>query len=570
MRNRRTWRWLWTCAAAPALMGAGIASAQVRPPSAEEILRISPSMQLAVEAMGDEQCSPSKPVPGETASLQVASIGVSGATALRPSEFQDITAPLSGRSVSPEALERAAQAVVCKYRREGYVFARADVARGAADAWRIEVDEGVLGRLEAAVDDPKVARALRRAFVGLRPGHPINANDVRRGLVTASAFGLPNVHPTVRRSRSAAHALDIVLVTTAPHPEAAFEIENFNAQAYGRWGAQGSIELSGLTPLYDHTSIGFFQSLERIGQSSVQASSHVPSPVLGAGIGADFAYSWAFPGGALQSLDISSRSWFFRLSLDRYLSVRRGLIVQGSAGVEAIDQSTDYLGGIPFIRDRLRVAFAKARGEALGFGGVFNGSVEVRKGLDAFGALDSTAPLLSVAGANPQAWVWRGSLSYSHQFGPIGMTVSGRGQYTQSTLASFEQITFGALNGGRGFDPAAIAGDRGVATSIELVGQPIKGPFATVIRPLVFSDAARIGTVQSGLNMGHWAVSAGGGVRIAAPNHLALDVSYAGPIVAGDAPPGSRSSRLLVALSAYTLDPFEEVADFIAKRRSKP
>jgi hemolysin activation/secretion protein len=513
--------------------------------------------------MGDQTCTPRPKPAKETASLMVVSIAVQGVTVFPRSVYDMDIAPLAGRKVSPGALARAADALVCRYRARGYVFADAQVLQGQAGAWRVVVTEGVLSRLEAAVDDPNIARMVRRAFAGLKVGKPINANAVRRGLVLAADLGVSDVRPTVRRSRSDPGALDVVLVVKPPVMVVGLDVENFNSQTLGRWGALASLALNGLTPLYDRTSIGVFQSLQGAGQSIVQASSHVLAPLIQSGIGVDLAYSLDRPGGALAPLDIQSSSWFARLSIDRFVLVRRGLVMQTSAGLEAIDQSTDFLGGEPFVRDRLRILFVRARCEALGFGGVFDGSVEARKGLWALGALTSDAPLLSVPGADPQAFVLRANLSYTRGLGPLNVTGALRGQYTDRTLASFEQMTFGSLNGGPGFDPAAVAGDRGLAGNLEIDGPAYQSPWRLSLRPYVFSDAALIETVAPSAQNGQWAASAGAGLRLDLADRASFNLSYAAPFRSGGAAEGAFGPRILFELTAMANNPLGQIAHFL-------
>ena len=230
-------------------------------------------------------------------------------TVFKPGEFDPILGPMAGHAQSPEALDRAAQAVICRYRQEGYVFAHAQVVRRDGDAWRIEVNEGVLGRMEAAVDSPHMAAMLRHAFSGITPGRPINANEVRRGLVIASSMGLVNVRPTVRASRSNPQDLDIVIVTDSPKPLVGLEVNNLNTADLGRWGLLGSIQFNGLTPFYDRTSVGIFQTLGQTGQTTAMATTHILAPVINSGVGLDFAWSNALPTGSLSPLDVKSNSW---------------------------------------------------------------------------------------------------------------------------------------------------------------------------------------------------------------------------------------------------------------------
>jgi hemolysin activation/secretion protein len=548
----------------------GVDAQTVRPLSPEQIMRLTPEMQLAVKPMGDEPCAPSHPAPGEVASLTVGSLSVTGVTVFKTAEFDPIVSSMAGHAQSPEALDRAAQAVICRYRQSGYVFAHAQVVRRDGDAWRIEVNEGVLGRMEAAVDSPYLAAMLHRAFSGLSPGKPINANEVRRGLVIASSMGLVNVRPTVRASRSNPANLDIIIVTDPPKPLVGLEVNNLNTADLGRWGLLGSIQFNGLTPFYDRTSVGVFQTLGQTGQTTAMATTHILAPVIDSGVGLDFAWSNALPTGSLAPLSVTSNSWYMRPYLDRFLYVRRGLVIHASTGLDLVDQDTDILHGAPLIRDSLRVFYANIDAQGLFAGGVLTGGAEVRQGLNAMGASTQPVPYPSIVGEDPQALVWRANIGYTHPVGPLSVAATLRGQYTTDTLAAFEQMTYGSLNGGWGWDPASIAGDRGVAGTIEVQGPPIKAPLGTAIRPFVFSDAAHITTVQPGLTPEGWAVSVGGGIRVATQKHYSFYVTYADPVEHGAAAPGSYGSRVLFGMDVTTEDLFSRLANLLEKGSRKP
>ncbi|HEY3813373.1 MAG TPA: ShlB/FhaC/HecB family hemolysin secretion/activation protein [Caulobacteraceae bacterium] len=561
--------WLFGCWVLVALP----ATAQsVRAPSPEEILRLPPAMQVAAQPMGDAGCKGTlAPQPGEVASEKVGSFAVTGVTVFPAGRFDRLTRPIEGRTVSPEALNRVGAQIVCAYRERGYVFARAEVIRKGDDQWSVSVHEGVLGRLESAVDDPREARALRRAFRGLKPGRPINANDVRRGLLNAGVLGFTDIRPTVRQSRGDPDELDIVLVVQAPESIAQLHVDNSNSHTLGRDGALASLTTTGFSPLYARTSFGVFHSLDGQGQITWQASGHVLEPFTGTDVGLDLASSRALPRAELSPLDLVSNTQYGKLSLNRYLWVRHGLITHGSLALESVDQSTDLFGDFPFIRDRLRVVSLRGEAQQLAFGGLLNGSLEVRKGLSGLGASQPGSPMISVADADPQALVWRAEADYSHTFGRFGVAASVRGQYTDRSLLSFEQMTFGSLNGGPAFDPAAIAGDRGVAMTLQVQAPRFSPGHGLVIQPYGFTDAAHITPVIAfGPHPGGWATDVGGGLKFAAGRRFAFNLSYAETLGSGGAGRRDYGSRVLFSLDLNLDNPLRRTADLFTRRGSKP
>ena len=548
-----------------------VVAQSVRAPSPEEVLRLPPALQVAAQPMGDGGCKPTTPLPNEVASEKVGSLTVTGVTVFKGGRFDGLTQPLVGQTVSPEALNRIGAEVVCAYRDRGFVFARAEVTRQGDGQWNVVVHEGVLGRLESAVDDPREARALNRAFSGLKPGRPINANDVRRGLLNAGVLGFAGIRPTVRQSRADPEALDIVLVVEAPESSAQLHIDNSNSHTLGRDGALASITLPGVWPLYARTSFGVFHTLDDDGQVTYQASGHALDPWTGTDVGLDLAWSKALPRAELTPLDLVSNTQYGKLSLSRYLTVRHGLITHASLALESVDQSTDLFGALPFIRDRLRIVSLRGEAQEIAFGGVVNASFEVRKGLSGLGASDEHNPLASVANGDPQALVWRGEVDFSRPVGPFGVAASLRGQYTDTPLLSFEQMTFGSLNGGPAFDPAAIAGDRGVAGTVQVQAPRIDLGKGLMVSPYVFTDAAHITpVVPFGHRVTGWASDAGVGLRFATRRNFAFNLSYAETLGSGGAGKRDYGSRVLFSLDLSLDNPIRRTADLFTRKGSRP
>ena len=239
-------------------------------------------------------------------------------------------------------------------------------------------------------------------------------------------------------------------------------------------------------------------------------------------------------------------------------------------GFDLVDQDTDILDGAPLIRDSLRVFYANMQGEGLFLGGVLTASAEMRQGLSILGASTDPVPYPSIVGEDPQALVWRASLGYTHEVGPFSVAATLRGQYTNKTLAAFEQMTFGSLNGGWGWDPASIAGDRGIAGTFEIQAPPIKAPLGTAVRPFFFTDAADITTVAPTAFPYGWAVSVGGGVRVATQKHFSFYVTYADPVESGGAARGSYGSRVLFGVDVTTDELFSRIANLVEHGNRKP
>ena len=73
------------------------------------------------------------------------------------------------------------------------------------------------------------------------------------------------------------------------------------------------------------------------------------------------------------------------------------------------------------------------------------------------------------------------------------MALQGIGQYAFDPLIEGEQITFGGAQIGRGYDPGAVTGDRGIGGSAELrYSGHLPEYWVQALQPYIFFDAAEV------------------------------------------------------------------------------
>ncbi|MCC7267793.1 MAG: ShlB/FhaC/HecB family hemolysin secretion/activation protein, partial [Caulobacteraceae bacterium] len=156
----------------------------------------------------------------------------------------------------------------------------------------------------------------------------------------------------------------------------------------------------------------------------------------------------------------------------------------------------------------------------------------------------------SRADADPDALVFTGS---AFVLAPVAerFTLYGRveAQYSGDALLAYEELPVGNLTIGRGYDPAALSGDSGVAATLEArVGPFPIGP-RVAATPYVFYDIAHVDN-NDAFGLERTVDSAGVGVQFRLTQRATLDVVYAkafdAPLPGGDKPEG----RLMVNLTA--------------------
>lgn len=516
-------------AAAGLAVTARAAGAQTAPPSSDEMRRLDAAPVIALPDAGEAGCA----IPRLTAAtigegpLVITSIGIASAGPIDPFDLSNETAPFIGRSVDQDSLDRLAGRIACLARARGAVAADAGIVQTETPGvWRLSVKEG---RVEAIVVDTGDARLdafLRRAFGQVRPGQPLKASALRQGLALANRQGVWSV--SLKAAPAAADPGVVTLVIDAPIPDAHVfaSLQNDAPASVGRWWGGATAIVNGLTPAYDQTQIGAYQSVTGDRQRGVQASSRVLLNDDGLGGRVDLGWFEQTPDERAPLLDTHSETRLARVELDKPLATAPGVLVMGRAGLESVTQRTELLGGPTTARDDLTVGYLGVHLDRVDGDAGQSADLAVRQGLDAFGASRPGDPRLSRPDANPQATVVRAEASAHRPLGGGTIRARVRGQWSDDGLLAYEEFTFGGAPGGRGLDPGALYGDKGVAVGLDWFG-PARTMGGWSVSPVAFIEGARAwnnddyGPRRSQVALG------GGGLRIKLGDRVQLEIVYA-------------------------------------------
>ncbi|MGI8706308.1 MAG: ShlB/FhaC/HecB family hemolysin secretion/activation protein [Sphingomicrobium sp.] len=268
-----------------------------------------------------------------------------------------------------------------------------------------------------------------------------------------------------------------------------FNVQNGGSRELGPWGGLLRGQLFGLTGLADRTTLAAFTTADLKEQQTIQLGHDFRLGAEGLGLGGLLTYAWANPtidGGS----DVRARTLLATVQADYPLIRSLARNLRGSVGMDFVNQDVE-LDSIDLTRDRLRVAFAR-----LGFDAIntrlspgrslaepewrFNGLLELRKGLNIFGATDRCGPTgANCLGPNDvppsrlegisTAAVVRALLYGEYRSVPkLTFALGARAQYAWKPLLSFEEFSAGNYTVGRGYDPGALLGDRGWGTQAEV------------------------------------------------------------------------------------------------------
>ena len=332
-------------------------------------------------------------------------------------------------------------------------------------------------------------------------------------------------------------------------------LQNFSSRSTGRWTGALVAQTYGLFG-GDRLTASVASTADFKEQQTVQLGYDTRVGNEGLILSGNFTYVWTEPDVG-SGAKLEARTLFATGEVGYPIIRTQGFSLLSSVGLDYLDQKVDGFGGQLRTRDHLRVGFLRLDMDAADISERrvpnwrASGSVELRHGLDIFGASSrvpivtgQSAPLGSPSRtyADPTATVIRASAQIElHLGGNYWAVVLPRAQYGFSSLFSFEQFSGGNYSIGRGYDPGVISGDKGIGSAFEL-RFPRIAPLDKVnltLQPFAFFDVAWVGShranrVRSAINVPNGisdeVVSAGAGVRGVLNNRFRIDGTVAVPL----------------------------------------
>jgi len=508
---------------------------------------------------------PPGPCPLEASDVEVTlnSVSFHGATAVSEAELRASYAEFLGKlqkvSVICAIRDRAARIIF-----ESGVLARVEIPeqRISGGSLVLEVIEAHVVNVRVRGDVGPVQEAIERYAEKLRGMKPFDMARAQRYLLLASDVPGVRVRAAVRPSTSAERgAVDIDLSVAREGPSAIANVTNTGSKSAGRWGGLVRGEFAGYTAYGESTTVTAFHTLDSNEQWLVQLAESARFGSEGLTGRAALTYGESRPGGALGPLDLKSESLVANLEAAYPFIRSRNQNLNLVGGLDVVDQETSAGGIGRLSQDKLRVLYARAEGdyrsEVSGRPLLFSGGVMVRKGLSFLGASDAGDPQLTRAFAKPDAWVMKGQGGVDVAFTDrlTGM-FRGQAQYTSSTLLPYEQLSLGGLTVGRGYDPAAVIGDKGVSGAFELRYGPLPVHPKIQAAPYAFFDTGYVSNnnvVLTGVEKDRSLSSVGAGVIFRLFNRANLEVTYAHPLDATRPGGPRRGDRVLIQLTASLL-----------------
>ncbi len=535
-------------------------AAAPQPPSQspQEVNPVQRALAPARPGGNGDLLSPPEPGPCPLAtsnlSFKLNDVTFHGADTVPPEKLAQAYEGYVGRDVPVSALCEIRDRASTVLFNEG-LFARVEIPPQRISDGHVtfEVIEAYIASVRVRGDDSGAQSKVEDYIERLRGMKPFNIRLAQRYLFLASDVPGVAIAATLRPAGKGRGAIELDISVRRKPIGVIANVQNLGSSPTGPFGGLARVDFNGFTSLGERTTLVGYQSFDIKEQRVFQA---IEEARFGSdGLLGRVSFSWGetHPGGAaLKGADFFGQSYVVDSALFYPIIRSRSENLGVTAGFESVDQKIRSIGSTLSI-DHLRVLRLRASGDISWrweWPLKLEGGIELRKGVTVLGASKTGDQFLSRIEGHPDAFVLRGDARAT--LGLIDrLTAVERleGQYTDVPLLSYEEQPIGNLTIGRGYDPAALSGDRAIASATDLRwgAYPVPFDWPVTVSLFGFFDAARIWNLDSG-GLNWTAKSLGGGVAFDAFSLFHIETTYAHPMdKVSDKVPNRSPDRVLVS-----------------------
>lgn len=499
--------------------------------------------------------TPSPSVPASTLHVVLGGVTIEGNTVFDAAALAPTYEDALAREVDVAAINRILQRITAKYRDAGYFLSRAVAPPQSLDRGilRIKVIEGYVERVTFSGADSG-ARRLEPYFAAVTAARPLRLATLERAILLVN--DLPGLHvaPALTPIDEAAGRYALTLALEY-RPFAGFaSLDNRGPKSLGPWEAQASASAHSLLDDFDRALVSVFTTPAEP-RELVSTELRYEHPLGSAGTRAalSVARSDVRPEGNLAPLDLKGTALRYLALVTHPLIRSRARSLWLSGSFDVLD-SHQHQQGAPLFNDHLRVlraALDYTAADALG--GVNEAYGEASQGLAILGASRTDSAMLSRS--NGHADFTKIAVTATRQQalgGDWSAQLGLAGQKATVPLLVSEQFPLGGARFGRAYDPAEIAGDDGIAGSLELrYGRSPQQPWLRAYQIYAFYDLGAVWNMGvSDATRRQSLASAGGGFRLFLPHDVVGALEIARPLTRIVAAEGDKPVRVFVSLSA--------------------
>ena len=459
---------------------------------------------------GGEIATPEKesalaPPGAEQVTFAFNGVEVEGATVFQGADIRPLYQALLGTTVPVKTVYDIAQAITTKYTAAGYFLSQAVVPpqKISRDGIvRIKMIEGFVDRVLIRGDIQGPRRLLEDYGNSIRAARPLELAVLERYLLLAGDLPGVTVSGILMPSETTPGAADLVFEVTQKNADVSASLDNRGSKYVGPWQASAVTNLNSALGRYERTSLQVATTPFDVGELKYGRLGYEEG-VGGEGtkISGDAGYSDSHPGWTLKPEALRAHYLTFGLGLSTPIIRSRAENLTFRSRVESKDSVTDQYEDQRLSEDRLRIVRAGGSYDwvdtLLATPAVSLAAIELSQGFDGLGARPFGAPNSSRATGRSAFFKATLDASRSQRLTPeAGLSIGLSGQWARSSLLASEEFAFGGAQFGRGYDPAEIVGDHGLAGKAEL---QYAGPTVPVVKDWQlygFYDIGRVWQVR--------------------------------------------------------------------------
>ena len=519
----------------------GPALAQTPPPAGSPLPRVLPEAPPGVAAPTPAAPLAAPAVPAAT--VAVTAVSVEGVTAYPKGAFAEETRNLIGPAVPLARIEAARNAVLRRYRADGYVLSAVSVSVDANGMLHVLVTEGRIASVKLSADIGPAGTRVLRFLQRLTEKTPIDEATLERYLLLAQDVPGVTLHAVLQPVPGEPGSLNLIAEVSRAPVSGLATTDNYASRYTGPIESLLVMDANSFTSFGERTEVSLYHTWpnsQNFGQISSEAfigNDGLKLRVYG-GAGR------TVPTGPLAAEGYLGTTRVFGAVLTYPVIRSRTETLNLIGSLDAIDSEVSVLGGGSRGRasfDALRVArigLDYARSDIL-LGGnrsaVNEVSARFSEGLPTLGATPDGEATLPRTGEATDFTKLEVRLSRTQTlFSPYqGASVAFEGvlagQFTNNVLPPAEEFYLGGLQYLRGYESGQITGDRALTTTAELQFNTTVDlsslwlPEPVPVQFYAFYDWGETWQ-HDPASLSVRAASTGGGVRLTATHYAEVDL----------------------------------------------
>lgn len=456
----------------------GVLPGPAQPGRAEQPILSTPLIPKSTGTPVIQQDEPESVFPDVDVTFKLEKVIIEGSTVFTPADFAVLYNDVIGTEIPVAKIFEIAQKATAFYRSKGYILSQVVVVPQEIEGGtiRFQAIEGFVDKV-VVTGDLGGRQDLVTVYTNqITSERPLRAKTVERYLLLAGDLAGMTVKGVFSPSPDTPGAATLTVQSEHKRIEAAFEIANDGSDFVGPNLGTGEIIFNSIFNFHERIGIRFAATGDAEELLLGELYGSVPVGKKGTQVFGRISNSVSEPGNGLQNFAIANDAFRWSLGVSHpFIRGRRQNLFAGlQFDWDDLKSDSDLFGRLS--EDHLRVVRAYADydfvdswlGSSRPAVTALHGRVSV--GFDALGGTRSSELFRTRGNADGSFAAFEAEIQRFQRVGIPGVTVllAARGQITSEAVLASEEFGFGGNDYGRGYDPSAIVGDRGVAGKIEL------------------------------------------------------------------------------------------------------